>query len=118
MALPKLRKIETPSGATGEVSSGSVFADLGFPDAEEMDLKSTLGLRIARLIKSRGLTQAAAAKAIGGHQPDVSNILRARLDAFSTDRLLMFLSALGQDVKVILPRPRKKGPGHITIEAR
>ena len=39
-------------------STGNVFADLGFPIAEREQLKAQLTLRMYRLIKQRGLTQA------------------------------------------------------------
>jgi predicted XRE-type DNA-binding protein len=40
--------------------SGNVFQDLGFPNPEREQVKARLTLQIYRLIKDRGLTQAAA----------------------------------------------------------
>jgi hypothetical protein len=37
--------------------------------------------------------------------------LKGKLDGFSTDRLFRFLNALGQDVEIIIIRPRRAGPG-------
>ena len=48
------------SGIRVEESSGNVFRDLGFPNPEREQLKARLTLQIYRLIKERGLTQAAA----------------------------------------------------------
>ena len=61
---------------TVEVGSGNVFVDLGFPDAEEMTVKSTLAYKIGELVKERGLTQVQTAELLGIEQPDVSNLLR------------------------------------------
>ena len=40
-------------------SSGNVFADLGLPDAAELDTKVRLAVAVNRLLESRRLTQAA-----------------------------------------------------------
>ena len=47
-----------------EASSGNVFADLGFKDAEELLLKAKLATKIAQLIEKKGLTQAQIAERI------------------------------------------------------
>lgn len=44
-----------------EVSSGNVFADLGFPDAEELDFKLALAVQVIRRIDARGLSLTSAA---------------------------------------------------------
>jgi predicted XRE-type DNA-binding protein len=82
--------------------SGNVFADMGLENAEELQTKSTLSLHISRAIRRRHLTQKAAAEILGVDQPKVSNLLRGRLDGFSTDRLLRFLVALDQDVSIVI----------------
>ena len=38
-----------------ERSSGNVFADLGFADAEELDLKAGLVVKLADVMRARGL---------------------------------------------------------------
>lgn len=81
-------------------SSGNIFADLGFPNAEREQLKVQLTLRIYRLIKQRGLTQARAGKILGIKQPHVSALMRGLSGAFSVERLMDFLTALGQDVEI------------------
>lgn len=104
---------------TVEVGSGNVFADLGLPDAEEMLVKSTLVVRIDRIVRERGLTQARTARLLGIEQPDVSNLLRGRMRGFSVDRLLRFLAALDQDVQIIIKPAecgdRKKPRGRISV---
>ncbi len=83
-------------------SSGNVFADLGFPDPEEEYVKSTLAMRIGRIIAQHGWNQTEAGQVIGIDQPKVSALLRGRLDQFSTERLLLFLTALDQDVTIVV----------------
>ncbi len=88
----KVEKIET--------SSGNVFADLGFADADERILKAQLALKIAELIERKGWTQAHAAEVMGLDQPKVSHLLRGRLTGFSADRLFAILNRLGHSVEV------------------
>lgn len=83
-----------------EPSSGNVFADLGFEDADERMLKAQLALKIAELVKRKGWTQARTAEVIGLDQPKVSHLLRGRLSGFSADRLFAILNRLGHSVEV------------------
>ncbi|MDQ3255419.1 MAG: helix-turn-helix domain-containing protein [Acidobacteriota bacterium] len=83
-----------------EPSSGNVFADLGFADAEERMLKAQLAVKIAELIERKGWTQAHTAEVIGVDQPKVSHLLRGRLSGFSADRLFAILNRLGHSVEV------------------
>ena len=83
-----------------ERSSGNVFADLGFRDAEERLLKAKLAYEIAQLIEQKGWTQTQTAARIGLDQPKVSHLLRGRLSGFSADRLFAILNRLGHSVEV------------------
>jgi predicted XRE-type DNA-binding protein len=83
-----------------ERGSGNVFADLGFPDSEEMQTKTRLAVRILNTIEARGLTQIEAAELVGLKQPDISNLRRARLGNFTIDRLLRILRRLGHTVQL------------------
>ncbi|SRR6266404_3575085 len=106
----------TKKRARGEKSSGNVFADLGVPHAEQELLKAKLTLQIYRLIKSRGLTQAEAGKILGIQQPHVSALMRNRSGIFSVERLMEFLTALGQDVEITV-RPTRKEHGEVFVVA-
>lgn len=99
-----------------ERSSGNVFLDLGLPHAEQELLKARLTLQIYRLIKQRGLTQAAAGEILGIKQPHVSALMRNRSGVFSVERLMEFLTALGQNVRISV-RPARKPPGEVTLVA-
>jgi predicted XRE-type DNA-binding protein len=99
-----------------EKSSGNVFADLGFPHPERELLKAELTLQIYRLIKQRGLKQAAAGKILGIKQPHVSALMRNRAGSFSVERLLDFLTALGQNIHITV-KPARKKQGEISLVA-
>ena len=77
-----------------EPSSGNVFADLGFRDAEERLLKAKLATKITQLIEKKGWTQTQTAERTGLDQPKVSHLLRGRLAGFSADRLFAILNRL------------------------
>ncbi len=97
-------------------SSGNVFADLGLPHPERELLRAKLTLEIYRLIRSRGLTQAEAGKILGIQQPHVSALMRNRSGSFSVERLMDFLTALGQDVEISV-RPARGRQGGISVVA-
>jgi predicted XRE-type DNA-binding protein len=96
--------------------SGNVFADLGLPNPEQELIKAQLTLRIYRLIKQRGITQAEAGKVLGIKQPHVSALMRNRAGSFSVERLMEFLTALGQDVEILV-RPTRKEHGVVSVTA-
>src|SRR6184192_2261292 len=74
-----------------EISSGNVFADLGFEDSEERLLKAKLASKIAQLIEEKGWTQAQTTARTALDQPKVSRLLRGQLSGFSADRLFAVL---------------------------
>jgi predicted XRE-type DNA-binding protein len=83
-----------------EPSSGNVFADLGFHDAEEGLLKAKLATKISQLIEKKGWTQTQTAERTALDQPKVSRLLRGQLSGFSADRLFSVLNRLGHSVEV------------------
>lgn len=82
--------------------SGNVFADIGMANAEEHLLKAGLVSKLADVIRSRGLSQTAAAKLTGIGQPDLSKILRGRFRDVSADRLIRALTRLNSDVEIVV----------------
>jgi predicted XRE-type DNA-binding protein len=101
-----------------EVSRGNVFEDLDVSSAEEALTKAELASRIAGIIARRKLTQAAAGEILGVDQPKVSALLRGRLADFSTDRLLKFITRLGQDVDIVIRAKRSaRGWGRLHVVA-
>ena len=104
----------TSRSARAVAGGGNIFADLGLPHPEQELLKAKLTLQIYRLIKKRGVTQTAAGKILGIKQPHVSLLMRNRSGAFSVERLVDFLNALGQDVEIIV-RPTRKPHGEVSV---
>jgi predicted XRE-type DNA-binding protein len=99
-------------------SSGNVFADLGFADAGERQTKVRLALAINDVLQRRGLSQGKAAELLGINQPKVSALSKYRLEGFSVERLMRFLTALNQDVEIIVRnRPRTRRPGRVYVTA-
>ena len=100
-------------------SSGNIFEDLGYSDAEEAQAKSKLAIEIFFIIKTGKLTQKEAAKIMKTDQPHVSDILRGKLSHFTIDRLIRFLLALGRDVEINIKRPKtRKRPPRIYMSDR
>jgi len=99
-----------------EVSSGNVFRDVGLPDADELDIKANLAIKIGQIIARRGLSQVKAAAVLGIDQPKVSAIVRGRLEKFSIERLCGFLTRLGCDVNIHVREKRKPARGRMRIQ--
>jgi predicted XRE-type DNA-binding protein len=98
--------------------TGNVFADLGYADADERQTKLRLAHAINRVIARRRLTQAAAAEKLRINQPKVSALARYKLDGFSVERLMTFLTALDQDVEIVIrKKPRSRAAGRILVVA-
>ena len=96
--------------------TGNVFADLGYADAEERQTKLRLAYAINGVIARRRLTQAAAAEKLGINQPKVSALANYKLDGFSVERLMTFLTALDQDVEIVIKdKPRSRRGGRISV---
>jgi predicted XRE-type DNA-binding protein len=61
-------------------------------------------------VKERALTQAQPGELLGVKQPHVSALMRNRAGTFSVGRLMEFLTALGQDVRItVKPTARRRG---------
>jgi predicted XRE-type DNA-binding protein len=88
-------------------SSGNVFADLGLPRADEKQTKVRLAVAINRILHNQRLSQVKAARRLHVNQPKISALSNYRLDGFSVERLMNFLTALDRDIEIIV---RKKPP--------
>ena len=96
----------------------NVFADLGYPDAAERQTKTHLALAVNTLLMARKLKQRETAELLHIPQPKVSALKNYKLDQFSVERLLAFLTALNQDVEILIrPRLATTGAGQISVSA-
>src|ERR1035438_9010185 len=99
-------------------SSGNVFADLGFADADERQTKARLALAINRILEKRRLSQTQAAQRLGINQPKISALANYRLEGFSVERLMHFLNALGRDVEIVIRnKPASRRTARIMVTA-
>lgn len=99
------------------VGSGNVFRDLGLKNPEELLAKAKLATRIVQILEERQLSQTQAAKLLGVDQPKVSQIYRGRLDDFSIERLMRFLTALHRDIRIVIEDKPRRGRGRVIVEA-
>ena len=98
--------------------SGNVFADLGLSEAKELQTKLRLAYAINEIVDSRRLTQAGAAELLGVPQPKISSLKNYKLEGFSVERLMTFLTALDRDVEIsIRKRASSRTPAKITVVA-
>ncbi len=95
--------------------TGNVFADLGRPDAGDRQTKTRLAMAVNALIADRKLRQADAALLLGIPQPRISALRHYKLDAFSVEKLLEFLTALDQDVEIMIRPHGRDGAGAVSV---
>lgn len=99
--------------------SGNIFRDLGFSEerAAELILKSSLLQALQQTIRSHAWTQTETAARLGIDQGKVSKLLAGHMAGFSVERLVHFLSLLGQDVEVTV-RQAPPGRRYGTVRSR
>ncbi|MBX3319105.1 MAG: helix-turn-helix domain-containing protein [Nitrospira sp.] len=105
--------------ATVTKGSGNIFRDLGFSEerSAELILKSSLLQALQDTIRSHAWKQAEAATRLGIDQAKVSKLLSGQMAGFSVERLVHFLSLLGQDVEVTV-RQAPRGQRYGTVRSK
>jgi len=90
------------------LSTGNVFRDLGFSKevSEHLLVRADLLIQVQKAIASKGLRQSEAAKVLRVTQPRVSDLVRGRIDLFSTDTLIDLLARLGIGVRLVVKTAR------------
>lgn len=109
-------KTRLVNGVDIQHGSGNVFADLGLPDAEKLQIKSGLVVEIGKAMRNLGLTQQEAAKRMGITQPKVSDMMRGDFTNLSERKLMDCLTRLGYDIEIKV-RPAKAETGHLILAA-
>lgn len=91
-------------------STGNVFQDLGFrrEEAEHLLVRADLMIQVQKLIAARRLKQREAAEVLRVSQPRISDLLRGRIDLFSTDALIDMLARLGARVRLTVKPGRRR----------
>ena len=115
-----MARASASKGKASEITrgSGNVFADLGFPDAEERKTKLRLAYALNTIMDAQRLTQAAAAVRLGLNQPKVSALRNYKLEGFSVERLMTLRNALDQDIEIVIrEKPRSRAAARISVVA-
>ena len=83
-------------------SSGNVFVDLGFDQAEAavLQLRANLMSDLRLYIEKQKLIQSEAAKRLGIAQSRVSDLVRGKWDKFSLEMLITLEARLGRTIRV------------------
>jgi predicted XRE-type DNA-binding protein len=95
-----------------EESSGNVFADLGFEDAEELQARGMLGFHIVQILKTQNLKQREIADLLGIKQAEVSHLMNGHFSRFSMDKLLDFLKCLDHKFTIEISPHQQGEPYH------
>jgi predicted XRE-type DNA-binding protein len=105
--------IEATTRGTGTILPTSAS------DAEERRTRFRLADAANGVIARRRLNEAAAAEKLGINQPKVSALANDKLDGFSMERLTTFLTALDQDLKIVIivikNKPRSRPAERISV---
>lgn len=91
-------------------SSGNVFRDVGFSreEAGHLSVRADLLIQLQKVVACRGLRQVEVARILRVTQPRVSDLLRGRIDLFSTDALIDMLARLGVGVRLVVKPSRSR----------
>ena len=86
--------------------SDNIFLDLGFGklEAENLKMRAELMMRIDDFYRQSGMTQAAAAKALGLTQPRLNALLKGKIGLFSIDALINIASRAGLNVRLVVKK--------------
>ncbi len=101
------------------VSTDNIFADLGLKNPEELRARSDLMSEVVSIIRNSGLSQKEIADMLGISAPKVSALMTGKINDFSNDTLVHYLTLLGCNVEIrVIPQRRlsrstKRGKLHV-----
>ncbi|MGM3305587.1 helix-turn-helix domain-containing protein [Anabaena sp. WFMT] len=84
------------------ISSGNIFQDLGFANAEEKLAKVKLASVIADILEQQQITPQQAAQLLELEIEKVNNLNNGILKDFTIDNLLTYLIKLGQNIEIMV----------------
>jgi predicted XRE-type DNA-binding protein len=89
------RKTKRPNAA-----DQNIFRELGFAEDEAVNLqiRCLLAIEISDIIDSNGWTQKQAAEVLEVPQPRIAEIVKTKIDHYSIDLLVKYLTKLGRRV--------------------
>lgn len=87
------------------VTTDNIFADLGLSDSEEMQTRSDLMSEVVNIIRKSGLPQKDIAKLLKISAPKVSSLMSGKINDFSNDTLMNYLTLLGCNIEIrVVPK--------------
>jgi predicted XRE-type DNA-binding protein len=94
------------------ISSGNIFQDLRFANAEEKLAKVKLASVIADILEQQQITPQQAAQILGLELEQINNLTNGILKEFTIENLLSYLIKLGQNVEITVTnqQPDKSQP--------
>jgi predicted XRE-type DNA-binding protein len=96
-----------------ELSSGNVFSDIGFDNAEEMLLKSELVRQINKIINGSPLQ---SKELLDLDEKILTNLSRGKLTELTIESLFRYLNILGRDLEVVLkPQSTSNSQGKLKV---
>ena len=96
-------------------SSGTVFADMELPDADELFVKAQLAHSIRERLYARGRSAPEAALLLRSDRATVTRLMDAAPLDLSYDQLLRFLHALECDVEIRISESRIPAPSRTLV---
>ncbi len=92
------------------ITTDNIFADLGLKNADELRTRSDLMSEVVSLIRNSSLSQKEIARILGISAPKVSALMTGKINDFSNDTLMNYLTLLGcnVEIKVFTQRPVSK----------
>ena len=104
--------------ASATPAASNVYASIGLPEAAGMQVKAQLARQIQRAIKDLGINQAKAAVIVDMTESKLSGLVRGQFRGISEHKMMACLSALGNDVEIVV-KPLEIGEvGRIGVVAR
>jgi predicted XRE-type DNA-binding protein len=106
------------------LSIDNIFADLGLKNAEELRARSDLMSEVVSIIRNSGRSQKEIAEILGISAPKVSALMTGKINDFSNDTLVHYLTLLGCNVEIrVIPQHRvsrtiKRGRVHVKRPAK
>ena len=101
------------------ITTDNIFADLGLKNADELRARSDLMSEVVSIIQNSSLSQKEIAKILGISAPKVSALMTGKINDFSNDTLVHYLTLLGCNVEIrVMPQRRisratKRGKVHV-----
>jgi predicted XRE-type DNA-binding protein len=100
-----------------QMSSGNVFADLGFKNSEEMLLKSELVRQINLTIVLRQLDEKQTREILDIDENTRSNLAKGRLTELTIEQLFRYLNIFGRDLEIVLkPASISRDRGNLKVK--